>query len=309
MKAITTLNDIHYSNGLTSVFSNLSKKMLKLYKKHGETQLCIDLIQKEALTLCYASLDTQQLMQNVSPRDVHAKEDNSRYVFRIVHTPSLKVVLHVAPAGTKFPAHFHLDTLNLLMVKKGALQVEQFSKEGSDHQEKQQTLLTKDKCSVGLQRYYNRHSLMTTDQVNVFFSIRCKVPKPRKLRLIYSLGVFLAPAYGCGFADFSQQRMSIAGMSSQHEEVVEIVQRANKIRMESNEDEEYMNAAELYLKAANKNNAEAQYWLSIMYLKGMGVEEDDDHAMHWVSVSSDQNYPPAKELLHHLLTYDEALDC
>ncbi len=107
MKAITTLNDIRYSNGLSSVFSHLSKKILKLYKRHGETQLCIDLIQKEALKLCHAGLDTQQLMQNVSPRDVHAIEDNSRYVFRVVDTTALKVALHVAPAGTKFPLHFH----------------------------------------------------------------------------------------------------------------------------------------------------------------------------------------------------------
>jgi len=87
------------------------------------------------------------------------------------------------------------------------------------------------------------------------------------------------------------------------------VKQANKIRMASNDDEQHLKAFELYLKAAKKNNAEAQYWLSIMYLKGMGITDDDDKALHWVSASADQNYKPAQDLLHHLLTYDEALDC
>jgi TPR repeat protein len=130
--------------------------------------------------------------------------------------------------------------------------------------------------------------------------------------LACSLGLLFPPLYGCGFADFIDQgdfRTPILSAQVPQREAAEMVKLANAIRTQSTTDEDHIEAVELYLKAAKQNHAEAQYWLSIMYLKGMGITEDDDKALHWVSAASDQNYPPAKELLHHLLTYDEALDC
>ncbi|MEE9351855.1 MAG: hypothetical protein V3U78_06310 [Thiotrichaceae bacterium] len=311
MKAITTLSNQAFNNELTRTFRHLSRRMLKLYNQHGETPLCVEMIEQEALNFCHAKLNTQKLMQNISPLDEHVREDNSHYVLRIIHKESLKVALHIAPSGTKLPQHAHPGALNLLLVKKGTLQLEQSSQENFNTLKKQ-TLLTKNQCSAGLQRYFNHHSLQTKQPITLFFVLRCKVPKPLKLMLACSLGLLLPPLYGCGFADFiNKEDLTSFTTTTQtpQRETAEMVKLANTIRTESRTDEDHFKAIELYLKAANKNNAEAQYWLSVMYLKGMGITEDDDQALHWVSAASDQNYAPAKELLHHLLTYDEALDC
>ena len=68
-------------------------------------------------------------------------------------------------------------------------------------------------------------------------------------------------------------------------------------------------AAQLYKQEANKGNAEAQYWLGIMYLEGSGITEDSDEALRWIAMSSDQNYQPAQKVLHYLLTMEEIPDC
>ncbi len=46
-----------------------------------------------------------------------------------------------------------------------------------------------------------------------------------------------------------------------------------------------------------------------MYFDGLGITEDSDESLRWVAMSAEQNFSPAKKLLHHFLTVDETLDC
>ena len=329
MKAITTLRNHKFNNQLTRTFKSLSKRMLKLYKKHGETRYCIDKIQQEVLKICQTRLNTEQLIKNISPLDTYVQEYNSYYVIRIIHTKSLKIALHIAPSGRKLPVHSHPDSVNALLVKTGGVEVQQTSQPGFNNLTKQVSL-TSDTCSAGLQRFFNLHSLQTTQPLNVFFSIRCKVSKSlmasfqlsfhNKLKLACAFGLLMAPIVSGGFSDFRshQANTQLASIKNSETSVLpdskrgdqgETIKQANRLRSGSNDDEQHVQAFELYRMAAERHSAEAQYWLSIMYLKGMGVTDDDDEALHWVSASADQNYEPAQELLHHLLVSDVALDC
>lgn len=308
MKTLVTLSDQKYHQGLAKVFKQLSKRMLKTYKRYGETQQSIDRIKEESLAISRAKLDMPSLIEAISPQIEDAKNNKGYYVFRIIHTESLRVALHVAPAGIKLPVHFHLNALNVLLLKQGAVKVTQLSSLDFDSS-KNKKYLENDACSAGLRHYLNRHALETTGPVNLFFSIRREVPKPMRLMLACSLSLLLASSlYACPDSDDgmdSQEMMTQDALMT----VAELVNLANWIRSSSQDDDNYLRAFELYLKAAKGNNAEAQYWLSMMYLKGMGVTDDDDEAFHWVSISAAQKYLPAIKLKHYLLTTDEALDC
>ena len=196
-----------------------------------------------------------------------------------------------------------------MLLVAGSLQVEQFSDQGSH----KRTLLEEYGCSVGLKRLYNKHALQATQSVNVFFSIRCKTQsclRQNTLNTLFSYGLsaLLLPAYAC--SDFDSEGSSIiSGIEIEQDNGAEIVEIANQIRSQTDDDEVLYKAVNFYFKAAAKQNPEAQYWLGVMHLKGMGITEDSDEALRWVSASSDQDYPPAKALLQFILTHDEALDC
>ena len=175
MKAITALHDKKLNDKLARSFRHLSRRMLRQYEYHGETKHCIDKIKQEANKLCHTKLNKQHIMQSMRPFDVHVMEDNCHYVFRIIQDEQLDVALHLTPAGTKFPLHAHSDTLNLLVVLAGTLQIEQASLKNPSQVDKK--ILTKDACSIGLLKFFNHHSIKTTAPLTAFFSIRCNVQK------------------------------------------------------------------------------------------------------------------------------------
>lgn len=59
-------------------------------------------------------------------------------------------------------------------------------------------------------------------------------------------------------------------------------------------------AAQWYLKAAEKGNAKAQYRLGLLYATGSGVDKDLKEAEKWYKKSSFQGFLPAKEALKRL---------
>lgn len=222
MKAVTTLRNQKFNNQLARSFKSLSKRMLKLYRKNGETESCIDSIENEVKKLCYTSLDTDRLLKNINPLDRYASEDNGYYIIRIVDTSSLKIAMHIAPSGTKIPVHSHPDSVNALLVKFGGVDVQQCSKPGFNDRQRRMRL-TDNECSAGLQHYYNLHSLETTESLNVFFSIRCKVVKPsynslfktvqkayqvglqNKIKMACAFGLLISPSHSCGFTDYIEK--------------------------------------------------------------------------------------------------------
>lgn len=60
------------------------------------------------------------------------------------------------------------------------------------------------------------------------------------------------------------------------------------------EDEDYAGAAAAFTRAAEKGNADAQFNLGLMYLKGQGVPLDNAQALKWFRLSAEQGNPKAQ---------------
>lgn len=63
---------------------------------------------------------------------------------------------------------------------------------------------------------------------------------------------------------------------------------------------EYKEAFELYLKAANRGDASAQFYIGEMYYRGLGTERDEYEASKWFVKSAEQNYADAQYMLGEL---------
>lgn len=59
-------------------------------------------------------------------------------------------------------------------------------------------------------------------------------------------------------------------------------------------------AAQWYLKAAEKGNAKAQYRMGLFYATGTGVDKDLKEAAKWYKKASMQGFMPAREALKRL---------
>ncbi len=59
-------------------------------------------------------------------------------------------------------------------------------------------------------------------------------------------------------------------------------------------------AAQWYLKAAEKGNAKAQYRMGLFYATGSGVDKDLKEAAKWYKKASMQGFLPAREALKRL---------
>jgi TPR repeat protein len=157
--------------------------------------------------------------------------------------------------------------------------------------------------------------LKTTGSINAFFSIRCKIPKSASKQFFKSkllaLGISLFTSFNAyAFPQFNKSLFSLSPQSTQlnrTENTRQYVAYANILRKRGGEHQ--YDAAILYLRAANKNDPEAQYWLGYMNLKGMGITEDDDEALKWIWASARQGYSPASILLNHILYAEVEADC
>jgi TPR repeat protein len=54
---------------------------------------------------------------------------------------------------------------------------------------------------------------------------------------------------------------------------------------------DYVEAAKWFLKAAEQRNAEAQYCLGLMYLRGVGLVMDNVEAAKWIHMAGAQGVP------------------
>jgi TonB family protein len=62
-------------------------------------------------------------------------------------------------------------------------------------------------------------------------------------------------------------------------------------------------AAELYRKAAEQGQVEAQYNLGVLYKDGVGVQKDDEQAVAWFRRAADRGFPPAQVGLAAMYEY------
>ena len=65
-------------------------------------------------------------------------------------------------------------------------------------------------------------------------------------------------------------------------------------------DQDIKEAAQWYLKAAEKGNARAQYRVGLLYATGSGVDKDLKEAAKWYKKASFQGFLPAREALKRL---------
>lgn len=169
-----------YSNqlpkNLKHTFNAFSKKVQALYKQHSESQQNLELIQDAAQHFYHQHIESEKLQHNLQPLIEHVKNKGCRYVFRIIHSERLKVTLHLVPSGTSFPPHSHPDTLNMIIVDSGELQLQQFSTSNYNSAWSFNSLTAK-QCCVGLKHYKNCHQFYSSAPVTLFFSICCQVEK------------------------------------------------------------------------------------------------------------------------------------
>ncbi|MEJ2645257.1 MAG: tetratricopeptide repeat protein [Gammaproteobacteria bacterium] len=59
----------------------------------------------------------------------------------------------------------------------------------------------------------------------------------------------------------------------------------------------YTKANAVCTQAAERGNSAAQFNLSVMYSKGLGVDKNDMRSMKWLRASAEQRYPPAEYAL------------
>lgn len=68
-----------------------------------------------------------------------------------------------------------------------------------------------------------------------------------------------------------------------------IAQEADRLRLEK----KYLEAIELYKKAATLGHAHSQLWLSNIYDRGLGVDNDYSKALYWFEMAARQSNAPA----------------
>jgi hypothetical protein len=62
-------------------------------------------------------------------------------------------------------------------------------------------------------------------------------------------------------------------------------------------DDGYKDAFKWYRKAAEQNDADAQFFLGRMYFEGKGIESNTQEAITWMKVSADNGNEYAKEIV------------
>jgi hypothetical protein len=87
--------------------------------------------------------------------------------------------------------------------------------------------------------------------------------------------------------------------------MAEIVKRANAARygFDRNVPKDYAQAMQLFRKAADQGNAEAQNAIGDMYLKGQGVPQDYTQAMRWYRKAGDRGFAEARNNIGYLYAH------
>jgi hypothetical protein len=292
----------------------IQQTILHWYKKLGETEEAINQIEQQIQCLLRSDSSTESLLSwSHYLADVQITETlQDHESHRVVETDNFNVALHMVPGNFEIPSHIHARTINIVYVLRGNLKIEQQS--FPDFRNKSVFHKGPGEVCAGLCQLRNIHRLQSAESPCVFFSIRVKVPVNNKghfrLNLTSSLLAGLMLINPFVYAD--QRITSISTVSStlsKNNSDNSNLELAHKLRKGIGMPGSLYNAAQLYKKEAEHGNAEAQYWLGMMYLTGSGITDDSYEALHWIAAASDQDYPPARKMLKYMLENDVALDC
>ena len=292
----------------------IQQAILHWYKKLGETEEAINNIEQHIQCLLRSDSSMESLLSGsrylADVQISEALQDHQSH--RVIESDNFNVALHMVPGNFEIPSHMHARTINIVYVLKGNLKIEQQS--FPDFRQKSVVHKGSGEACAGLCQLRNLHRLQTAESPCVFFSILVRVPVNIKthfhLKLTYSLLASLMLINPFAYAD--QRFTSIDTVSStlsKNNSDNSNLKLAHKLRNGIGVTRNLYRAAQLYKKEAQHGNAEAQYWLGMMYLKGSGITDDKHEALHWIALASDQDYPPARKMLNYMLEADEVLDC
>ena len=247
---------------------------------------------------------------------------NTYSLIRLVDEPLIKISIHSIPPHYQINSHPHPGFFSLTYLLKGAIKVKQESLVLFD--EIFECLLKPQQSCAGLLNLRNIHTISALKQRSVFVSIRIAKSQLSFTRLkhyYYSYWNRYRNGLLSGLVIMLSSTFSPSLLASDKEDFIKKVSHpepalvkqqlvlANQLRTGKGRRKDYYEAVQLYKNIAQQGNAEAQYWLGVLCFDGLGITDDRDDAIHWLALSADQNYPPAKELLHHLLNTDDISDC
>ena len=286
--------------------------ILNQYKKLGESEDAIDKIQYEVKNLVEGRYDLASILPGYCEYLEQVEVAREHKIIRLTQHNNFKVAIHIIPSMYQIPAHLHPNLISVVNVQYGELRIKQFSL-STDDEVFYRDVKAHQSCA-GLIKLRNIHSIQSLASPCVFLSFRISKQFSYTVRLKKHLST-LASSMLFIFSSFFGPNL-IAGEKSpaslvgyyQNEKNKKVI-LANNLRTGNGIKQDLYGAATIYKEEAVRGNAEAQYWIGVMYFDGSGITEDTDEALHWVALSSDQNYPPAQKLLHYMLTTDEVLDC
>ncbi len=342
IKPIIKINKTAISGFERLKINKLRRQVVKSYHRLGETTESIDAIstlltkfhQHLQQTLFNQGKDSGQYNELVEKAVASAKYQR----FSLMNDDLIKISLHIMPKGMQIPMHAHPGMFSATLLKQGRLQIRQDSwgRMAPLQGGAKQTVLESNEINVGLPVLNNLHQIQVESDVAVFFSLRMKLNPDRnglthrnRKRLAipgFVMGMMfpfisLGNTSGSMFPANNGIEKNYAGLvlASEREVIFkqstparsqrsQLLLKAEKMRL-SGDYELQVEAVAYYQQFAQQGDAESQYWLGVMFLDGSGITEDNDAALEWISRAADQDYPPAKKLLAHLLATDFDMDC
>ncbi|MEE9445570.1 MAG: tetratricopeptide repeat protein [Cocleimonas sp.] len=295
--------------------------ILNHYRRSGESKQTI----KNTENIISTLILSQYRVESILPNFLHLLDKTERtrkhHIIRLIDINNFKISAHIIPSNFEIPAHLHPSTISFTCLQKGDLAIKQSSLITSI--EPYHCQLKENQVCAGLIKLRNIHRIKSLDKPCLFLSIRitkktqnfidslrCNKKGLNHHSLLASAMFFFLPVLTSFNAVAAEDRNQV-NKSSKVEISISDKQLllANQLRKGEGVSQDFYKAVQLYKMASKKGNAEAQYWLGVMYFDGSGITDDRDEAIHWIALSSDQNYPPAQKLLHHLLVTEEVLDC
>jgi len=293
--------------------NKIRAKVLKIYSENGDSQQSVIGIKR------FCNLMAKQLVTNefnfcqTSPYYQHRS-------FKLADENNIELALHIMPKGAEIPMHAHPDKFSLLFVLQGCLSIEYQNRFSSAIQKNHNVteFVNSGNSSVGLPIFNNLHQIKSLSDYSVFLSLRLtntasnnRIKRHSKKRvlssLIYTVMFSFITANTAAFANGNKPINNDVPLKSQLLKPLNNTSAA-KFRQSKSYDDRY-DAVAWYKESAKQGDAESQYWLGVMYLDGSGINEDEDEALHWVSLAAGQGHKAADKLYNYLLENESGLDC
>ena len=300
-----------------NLLQKIRTKILQVYAATGEMQQSIDTIKLHTEKL------SNQIIKSVQSAGISTFLNSSKQhqKFILVDDDKIKLALHIMPKGAEIPLHAHPGLFSMIFVSRGLLKVtyqSRFSRQKLSENNVIE-LTGRGETSLGLPELNNLHQISALSDQTTFFSLRVSKSEKNKQRFAMSIPKLLMSSMLISFAAYTVSKPTTVHALELNKTAMAkysndgITSRINRFNVEqfrnSELEEDQYSAAVWYKTRAERGDAEAQYWLGVMYLDGNGFTEDANLALKWVGAASDQGFKPAVKVLKYMLESNEALGC